>query len=412
MTASALFNTAVMGMSAQTNALGNISENIANSNTVGYKNATTQFSTLLTSFQGGETNGGGVQTSTRIAITSQGPAQTTSSSTDLAIQGSGFFVVSNSAGDLFLTRAGSFVPDEQGRLVNSAGYYLMGYDNSNGNASVGDAGGMEIVTVSSGKLSVKASTAGSITANLNSDAAIVAAADLPSVNAANSTFTSKTSLTTYDYLGHEVKLDIYFAKTAADTWEMSVYDSSGATSGAFPYSSPALVTQTLTFDPTTGNMLSGSPLSLTVPNGNTLTLDVGDTTQLAAEFSAKGSVNGNAASAISDVAVASDGTLSYSLGSGQTIPAYLIALANVPGPYGLTPVSGNVFATSIESGSIFVGTAGTGSFGKIASSQLEGSTVDLAAQLSDMIVAQRSYTANSQVFQVASDILQVLNNLK
>lgn len=413
MTASALFNTAVMGMTAQTNALGNISENIANSNTVGYKDATTQFSTLLTSYQGGELNGGGVETKTRIAINNQGTALNTSSSTDLAIQGPGFFVVSNSAGALFLTRAGSFVPDEQGRLVNSAGYYLMGYDNSNGNASVGDVGGMEVVTVNSGKISVKASTAGTLSANLNSDATIVPAANLPSANVATSTYTSKTSLTAYDYLGHSVKLDIYFAKTAANTWEMTIYDSSGATAGGFPYAAAALATQTLDFDPTSGNLIAGSPVSLAVPSGDNLTLDLGSMTQVAAPFGViNASVNGNAASSVSQVIVASDGSLSYGLGSGQTIPAYLVALANVPGPYGLTPVSGNAFATSIDSGSVFVGTAGTGSFGKIASKQLEGSTVDLAAQLSDMIVAQRSYTANSQVFQVASDILQVLNNLK
>jgi flagellar hook protein FlgE len=84
----------------------------------------------------------------------------------------------------------------------------------------------------------------------------------------------------------------------------------------------------------------------------------------------------------------------------------------VNSPDNLTNISGNAYAANSGSGQIFVGAAGTSGFGDIASSSLESSTVDLAGQLSSLIVAQRSFTANSQVFQVASDVLQVLNNLK
>lgn len=412
MTASGLFNTSVMGMSAQATALASIAENISNSGTVGYKEATTQFSTLLSSFHGGTDSDGGVEADTRIDVTKQGSAQFTSSTTDLAIKGSGFFVVSDSSGDVFLTRAGSFVPDAEGRLVNSAGYYLMGYADANTTPS--DVAQMQIVRVSMGKLVANPSTSATLSANLQSSAATVAAANLPSANVATSTYTSKTSLTAYDNLGSPVKLDIYFAKTAADTWEMSVYDSSAAAAGdGFPYSSAALVTQTLTFDPSNGTLLAGSPATIPIPGGVDMSLDLEDMTQLAASFGVNSStVNGNAASAVTEIDVADDGTLSYRLGNGQTVPAYKIALAEVPSPYGLEAVTGNAFVETIASGAIFVGSPGSGSFGTIASSQLEGSTVDLAAQLSTMIVAQRSYTANSQVFQVASEVLQVLNNLK
>ncbi|PWB82601.1 MAG: flagellar hook protein FlgE [Methylocystaceae bacterium] len=412
MTAGSLFNTSVMGMSAQATALSAIAENISNSGAVGYKEATTQFSTLLSSFGGGTDSGGGVEADTRIAITAQGTAQFTSSSTDLAIKGSGFFVVSDASGAIFLTRAGSFVPDAEGRLVNSAGYYLMG--NSDVNAAPSDVAQMQAITVSMGKLIANPSTSGALSANLQQGASAIAAADLPSVNAVTSSYTSKTSLTAYDNLGNPIKLDVYFSKTATNSWEMSVYDAAGAaTGGGFPYSGAALLTQTLTFDPGNGALLSGNPATIPVPGGALLSLDIGDMTQLGAPFGVNSStINGNAASAVNELEVSNDGTLSYRLGNGQIVPAYKIALAAVPSPYGLAPVTGNAFAKTIASGEIFVGAPGTGSFGTIGSSQLEGSTVDLASQLSAMIVAQRSYTANSQVFQVASEVMQVLNNLK
>lgn len=414
MTASALFNTSVMGMTAQTSALGAIAQNISNSGTIGYKDVTAQFSTVLTSFGGGGDAGGGVSTSMRTAITAQGTAQSTSSSTDLAIEGNGFFVVSNSAGEVFLTRAGSFVPDEQGRLFNSAGYYLMGYSDPEGNVTPGDVAGMQVVTIPLGKLIANPSTSAVMSPNLPDGASAIAAADLPSGNAATSSYTEKTSLTAYDNLGNAVTLDIYYAKTADDTWEMSIYNAADAASGGgFPYSSGALVTQTLTFDPSNGALLSGSPATVPIPNGAALSIDLGETTQLGADFKANSStINGNAPSAVSEVSVSNDGSLVYVLGNGRSVPAYQIALANVPSPYGLASVTGNVYAATVDSGQMFVGTPGTDAFGTIKSSRLEGSTVDLATQLSAMIVAQRSYTANSQVFQVASDVLQVLNNLK
>ncbi len=352
MTASALFNTAVMGMTAQTTALGAISENISNSGTVGYKEVTTQFSTLLSSFQGGEEVGGGVAASTRTSIEAQGTPQVTSSSTDLAIQGSGFFVVSNSAGQLFLTRAGSFVPDEQGRLVNSAGYYLMGKVDPNGNATIDDGGSLQIVTVPKGKMISTPSTSGALTGNLAVSAALVAPpADLPSTNVSTSSYSYKTSMTTYDDLGQAVTLDVYFAKTGSDNWEMSVYDASGATNGGFPYSSSALASQTLTFDMTNGSLLSGNPATIAIPGGESFTLDVSALTQLGADSGVRSSsVNGNLASSVSGAEVSSDGRLSYTLGSGKTIPAFVIAMGDVPSANGLTAMSGNVYAESIELG--------------------------------------------------------------
>ncbi|TGV74245.1 flagellar hook protein FlgE, partial [Mesorhizobium sp. M00.F.Ca.ET.158.01.1.1] len=73
---------------------------------------------------------------------------------------------------------------------------------------------------------------------------------------------------------------------------------------------------------------------------------------------------------------------------------------------------GNVYAQGTESGAVRVGFANEGKAGWIISGALENSNVDIAEELTDMIAAQRSYTANSKVFQTGSDLMDVLVNLK
>lgn len=404
-----LFNTSVMGMAAQSNWLAAISENIANSSTVGYKDATTQFQTVLNGYQNGEAFGGGVTTLSRYDVGLQGALQHTSSATDLAIQGQGFFVVSDNSGRTFLTRAGSFVPDAEGRLVNSAGYYLMGVDSKSG-----PAGPMTIIRMQTDKLHAAPTTKGAFAANLPAGADVIAAADLPSTNSASVQFSAKTSMTVYDNLGNAVVLDVYFAKTGTNSWEMTAYNhADAAAGGGFPYSSSPVTTGALEFSATDGSLLTGNPVSITVPDGGAMSLDIANSTQLGAPFSVNSlTVDGSAAAAISQISISSNGTLSYLLTNGQSLRAYEIGMANVNSPANLTSETGNVFSANDASGQIFFGKPESSGFGSIRAAALESSTVDLATQLSSMIVAQRSFTANSQVFQVASDVMQVLNNLK
>jgi flagellar hook protein FlgE len=405
-----LFNTSIMGMAAQADALANISENIANSSTVGYKRATTHFLTVLNGFQGADQFGGGVSTRSRYDVTGQGALTHTGNSTDLAIRGEGFFVVSDETGAIFLTRAGSFTPDSEGRLVNAAGYYLMGFPSG---AQTDALANMEVVRVRNDRLYANPTTEGTLAANLPAAATNVSAADLPSANAATAKFSAKSSLTVYDNLGKPVILDVYYAKTGPNAWEMTVYDSAGATNGGFPYAASPLATQALTFDPANGSILDGATLNFTPPGGSAITLDMSNTTQLGAAFGVNNvTVNGNAAGAIRQVQISSDGALSYQLDNGQLAAAYRIGIANVAAPTALSSYTGDVYAANGDSGQIFVGSAGAGGRGEIVSATLEASTVDLATELSSMIVAQRSYTANTQSFQAASEILQVLNNIK
>src|SRR5580658_9704066 len=196
---------------------------------------------------------------------------------DLAVQGAGFFIVSDSSGTLYLTRNGSFTPDASGNLVNSAGYYLMASNVQNGVTplAANSLTGLQKVNVVNAGQTATATTTASLTANLPSTATPVAAANLPSANSASSTYTEATSLVVYDNLGGSHTINLYYTNTGPNTWEVDAFDASKASaSGGFPYSSGPLATQTLTFNPTTGALSSGSSLSLTVPNGQPMNLDM------------------------------------------------------------------------------------------------------------------------------------------
>lgn len=411
-------HTSVSGMTAQSNRLSVLSDNIANADTVGYKGASAQFETLLADSAGRTQASGGVATRVRHAVSQQGLVQTTASATDLAIQGQGFFAVTNDTGTPLLTRAGSFIPDASGYLVNTAGYRLMGVDLSSGNSGIAGSGfgGLSAIKVDTSGLLATPSSNGELAFNAPSAATAVAAANLPSANAAGAAFTDKTSLVAFDNLGAKVTLDIYLSKTAGNTWEATVFNAADAASGGtFPYSSGPLATTTLSFDPANGHLAAGSAskLSVAVPGGKTVAFDLSKATQLASDFAVTiAQTDGNAPSAFKEVAVGADGTVSAVYGNGTSVPRFRVALANVPSPDNLTPLSGNVYAQSAASGAATVGASGSAGLGKILSSALESSAVDIASELTAMIETQRSYTANSKAFQIGTDMADVLVNLK
>ena len=409
-------HTSVSGMNAQSSRLSVLSDNIANSDTVGYKAASTQFETILDNQTQSTLASSGVTTRVRYGVSQQGLVQTTNSATDLAIQGQGFFVVTNGSGAPVLTRAGAFVPDASGQLVNTAGYRLMGTDLSNGTTGTAGNGvsGLSPITMDTSGLVAQASTKSELSFNLPSASTAIAAAKLPSTNSANAAFTSKTSIVAYDNLGAKVTLDVYYAKTGDNSWEASVYNAADAAGGGgFPYASGALAKTTLAFDPSNGKLSGQSNLSVAIPNGGTMSLDMSRATQLASDFAVTTSqTDGNAPSAFSKIAIGSDGLVSAVYQNGTSIPRFRIALANVPSADNLTPLGGNVYAQSATSGMAVVGASDTAGLGSIVSSALETSTVDIASELTDMIETQRSYTANSKAFQVGTDMADVLVNLK
>jgi len=398
-----------------------VGDNIANASTTGYKSASTSFSSLVLSSSGGTYNSGGVITNVNYSISQQGALQSTQSGTDLAIKGDGFFVVQDPAGNVFLTRAGSFTPDEDGFLVNDSGFKLLGYQYSGTTPTtvINSFDGLVPVNVSANGMTATASTTGSLTGNLTATAPAVAAADLPSTNGTtvkvDQVSTLKTSVTGYDPLGKAIQYDFYFSKTGDGEWEVTVYDAAKSTNGGFPYSEGPLETMNLSYDDF-GKLLT-SPSTLTIDdttNNNTkIDVDLSGMTQLGAEKStiSKGGVNGNPAEEVQSISVSADGTVSATYAKSAARPLFQIPLADVASPDNLTVLSGNVFQTSPDSGVVTLGFAGQTGFGTIASKQLESSNVDIATELTEMIQAQRSYTANSKVFQTGSDLMDVLINL-
>jgi len=413
-----MMRTGVSGMNAQANRLSTVADNIANSGTTGYKRSSTEFSSLIIPSTGGNYTSGGVTTTVRTSISQQGDLKYTTSGSDLAINGNGFFVVENSSGTPFLTRAGSFVPDGEGDLVNAAGFYLMGYSFAAGPpaATANGFGGLERVSVAQQELLAVPSTQGTFTANLPVDANTVAPAFLPSANAANATATQKTSLVVYDNLGSEVMLDIHYTKTGANTWEMAVFNQAGAAPGApFPYAPGSLLTtQALTFDGTTGALISpAGGVNIAVPNGGAFNIDISKMTQLGMEYTElKVEANGNAPSGIESIEIGSDGTMYAQYKNGSFRELYRIPLADVPSPDMLTALPGNVYSPGPDSGDLQIGFPGSGGLGAMLSGALENSNVDIAEELTNMIESQRSYTANSKVFQTGADLMDILVNLK
>lgn len=392
--------TGVSGMNAQANRLGTVAENIANSSTVGYKKASVQFSSMILPATGGAYNSGGVETDIRYSISDQGTFSYTTSETDLAVKGNGFFIVSGGDGVEYLTRAGSFEVMDDGTLRNAAGYTLMGYEYSSTadpTIVVNGFEGLTPVNLSSASISATASTEGKLNVNL------------PSGEAAG--YSKSTSLVAYDSQGNSRLLEFTYTKTAANTWTVEA-------SYAGPPVTTVIPSTTLNFD-ADGKLTS--PASLTTAgfavdgaNMGAITIDISGSTQLAADFSVEtgAKINGNAASEVVGYEIDEKGVVSVVYDNGDLTPRYRVALATVQSPDNLTPVAGNLYSQSNDSGVIVMGYAGSAGFGTILSGALEDSNVDVAEELTAMIESQRNYTANSKVFQTGSELMDVLVNLK
>ncbi|WP_206455299.1 flagellar hook protein FlgE [Aurantimonas marina] len=416
MSINGVFRTSVSGMNAQANRLSVVSENIANASTNGYKRGTTEFSSLLVANSGNEYNSGAVKTQVRQMISQQGSISASSSASDLAIQGDGFFVVQDAAGRDFYTRAGSFVQRTDAEtnktyLVNAAGYRLTGTSLANART--------EAIELPVGKLIAPAATT---TAELSlqfptSATTIADPTKSPANNVADSVFTKKLSLVVYDNVGGQRTLDAYFTKTAGDastdsTWEVTIYDRAQSTDGGFPYAGTPL-TQNIVFDRTSGLPFTPPPAgTLTLSDGTDVTVNFSDLTEYATDFGAKMNADGNPAGVISEFAFTDDGQINGILSTGSVIPLYQMNLARFQSPDQLAASTGNVYSATSTSGTVEIGTPGGNGFGSVLSGAVEQSNVDLATELTDMIEAQRSYSANSKVFQTGSEILDVLVNLK
>lgn len=412
-----LMRTSVSGMQAQSNRLGAVAGNIANASTVGYKRVDTQFATLLAEATPTSVPAMGVETISHHLVSSQGILQSTTSRFDLAVNGEGFMPVAGADGDPVLTRAGAFVPDASGRLINAAGYVLLGTPITSGIGGTALAlGDLTPVVVGGSGVQASPSTAATLAANLPALASPIAPTDLPSANASTSVSTARTSLVTYGNLGETLTLDVHFSRTTSPgEWEIAIFNAADrSTSGGFPYANPALASLTISFD---ANGMPGpsapTSISVPVPGGATVDVDLGGTTQLAADFTVvNADANGHPAGGAAAIEIDGKGIVSEIFASGTRRVLFQIPIAAVNSPDNLVAIDGNAYRPSSMSGNIRLGIPDSAGYGSLVSGALETSTVDMASELTDMISAQRNYTANSRVFQTGAEIMEIVVNLK
>lgn len=433
MTVQSAMGAAVSGMNAQSAQLSSISNNIANSSTVGYKQTSTDFENLVF----GATPGacgipGGVSATNRMDISTAGQLQNTGVNTDIAVSGKGFLVVntrSTSAnGDFLLTRAGSFRPDANGDLVNANGYYLQGEALGPTGAPLTPAGGsiaaLSTVNVSNLTSSASPTSAMTFTANLPaSDTAGAATAPAP----------SSSTMAYYDGLGTAQSLRFEFVPTvpaagspASNTWTMNVYDSAGA-------AGTAIASATLAFNASgdnAGTLSSVSPVSggaydatagtftITNASGQSLPITIGalnsatGMTQFDGDYqTTRMSQNGAPFGTLTGVNIGEDGKVNAAFSNGTSRAIYQLDLVTLPNPDGLIAVSGSAFRLSQEAGLPQLHNPGDGTAGTTQAGALEGSNVDLTAQLTNMIATQRAYSSNAMVVQTASQMLDTVNRL-
>jgi flagellar hook protein FlgE len=403
--------TSVSGLGAQSQALSMISANIANTSTVGYKSDSAQFSDLVTQAGGsGGFAGGGVTTNTVQNIDLAGLPQQTQSSTDLAISGSGFFVVQQAPGagqDTDYTRAGSFTENNQGYLVNTQGYYLMGWPLSATGAlpaSISTTSSLTAINLNSVSTDLAPTANATVNINLN-------AADTPAVAPATN---YSYGLQVYDSLGAPQTIQLAFTKAAApavDSWSVTTTSGNPAVTSA-----PTALTFSTSGALATVGGVAVPPATLSVAgiawgNGSaaqTVNIDISNISQLSAAYSASATQDGAAFGTQSSISINKNGVVSATYSNGQTKNVFQIPIATFAADTQLSSSTGDVFQQTLASGTYNLNQAGQGGSGTVASSELEGSNVDLATEFSNMIVTQQAYNANSKVLSTANTMLQDL----
>ena len=258
----------VSALNSQSQAMGMISDNIANINTVGYKRTDASFSSLVTA-QGRSTaySPGAVRAATLTRVDQQGILQQSRSATDIAISGNGFFVVKDSIADglqeSFYTRAGQFSEDSKGNLVNPAGKFLMGWPvDQNGNIppSSGDLSSLEPVDVAFlGGLS-RATTTADI--GLNLDARLKPYV-YPLTAPTNVDPQSTRSIRVYDSLGSAQDITLKFFHTTSPTATAAGTSAIQGTTNLFDSFSSISSTATYTSNVNLGGTLGAAAPGLT-----------------------------------------------------------------------------------------------------------------------------------------------------
>ena len=445
--------TAVSGLRAESYALEQISDNIANTRTVGFKRTETAFSDLVINGQPGNVRGGGVRGVSRSTNLVQGDIQSSEINTHMGIRGDGYFIVeeriAESDGDPIFknvpryTRRGDFAVDRHGYLVNGAGYYLKGLkiDPTTGNPS----GSLpEVIKVSTNFLPASASTKITYHANLaatpqtadytpgTANSELLDPADFTNNPLTTAPGTGKVlgneeekflkasisggAITLYDATGAPVNVQIRWAKTdsvangGTDTWEAFYQSKTNAGAADTAWTN---IGQVYTFS-ANGQLSSPASGELSINNLTVNSVNLGKitfshgTTSLT-QFADSNGISkvtdiyqdGYASGEMSSIAISNEGRIVGTYTNGQNLDLYKVSLASFNSDEALEKLNGGAFAETRNSGSAIVGAQGS-----IVAQALEGSNSDIADEFTKLIVTQQAYAASTRIVTTGDDMLK------
>lgn len=433
---SALYS-GVSGLNTNSQAMSVVGNNLANTNTLGFKGARTVFSDMLSSTvfgSGGKSQvGRGTNLSKVDNIFSQGTFESTSSDTDVAIEGEGFFMLKEVGSDVtYYSRAGAFRFDAEGFLVNPEGFHVQGKPfDANGALIAGDPTDIQVQNV--GLVPAKVTDTIIMNTNLDSNASLIPAAT-PFDPADPTTFNYSASTTTYDSLGESHLVTLYFRKddVLANTWSwnFSAEDDAGLPLGDAAGAAPRGV---VTFgqdgvlnpplpDPIPNPVPPASPnglgfipaADLAWANGSvdTAISMTFDTTQFnSASTVISQNQNGYGAGNLTNVGIDGEGVVIASYSNGEQVKISNLVLAKFNNPGGLEMAGSNLYIGTDASGAARSGLPGP-ELGSIFTNSLEQSNVDMGQEFVKMITIQRGFQANSKIITTVDDMLGELINLK
>ena len=422
-------HTSSTGINAGQQQINVIANNVANINTTAFKAANMTFETLYSknlSYGSAATNEGGGTNPKQIGLGvkvggitrnfTSGDFVSTGRDMDLMISGNGFFVVQDSEGKLYYTRDGVFSTDSEGNVVTQSGMKVVAAQSPYSNASSGET--VQVPKNLRAEVLGDPGLAGKTISQLNNASITTGTIDVK-VGDAEYTLTVPEGDPTI--------------QSIIDSFNQSL-DGSGVT---FSITGDGRISYTgdIEFVDAESNFVGQTGISNSNPSkqinqvvnlsemvnyndNNTITL-----------MSTTVDENGIIAATYSDGSILTqyvDDTYAvhwkYTTSQGVTIRGndvqaegtsiansnFVIELATMVNEEGLVSVNNNLWEWGADVGEVYYGMAGEVSFGSIESGGYEGSNVDIAAELTNMITAQRMIQMNSRVFSTASSIMETL----
>lgn len=407
------FSQALSGLNAQREKLGAIGNNIANSQTVGFKSSDVQFADVFAQSRIGL----GTKVSTTLQNFNQGNIESSGRNMDLAIAGEGFFRFQQPGGEVGYSRNGQLTMTADGDLVNAQGAQIMGYS-ADANGQVQAGGEVEPLNIDAEDLPANATTGLDLSLNLDSGKEGLDPAAFDSAD--SDTYSYSTNATVYDSQGNGRNLTMYFIKDQGTSNQWSVKGKlSGGPEDAQVYDDLDMGTLEFNQD---GTLSADNSTPITITAGEFGAgqafeeLNVAFNFTGTSQFANDSTVNdinqdGYTSGSLVGTTIEDDGTVMRNYSNEQSRAAGQVALVSFRNPEGLKPEGDNLWSATGASGQELVGAPGTGQRGLIEPGAVETSNVDMAKELVDMIVSQRAYQANSQTISTQDELLQTIINL-